>query len=75
MDFGGLILVVLGAAAAIAYLTFVVVAFVQIVRDRSLAWQAQAIWLVTILMLPLGGTIAWFAVGHRTKEFERMLVR
>jgi cell division protein FtsX len=75
MDFGGLILVVLGAAAAIAYLTFVVVAFVQIVRDRSLTWQAQAIWLVTILMLPLGGTIAWFAVGHRTKEFERMLAR
>ncbi|WP_223693124.1 PLDc N-terminal domain-containing protein [Leifsonia poae] len=75
MDTLGVVLVAIGVAAGVVYLTVLVIAFVQVFRDREMAWATQLVWLLSILALPVGGTIAWFAVGHRTKEFERALMR
>jgi cell division protein FtsX len=75
MGFWGIVLVVLAACVAVAYLALLVVAVVQIARNRAMTVSAKAVWLVTVVGLPFGGSIAWLAVGHRTPEFERTFAR
>ena len=75
MGFWGTVLVVLGVLAGALVVAVLAYAIVQVLRDRSITWQARAAWLVTILALPLGGALAWFAVGHRTKEFAGTFAR
>jgi cell division protein FtsX len=75
MGFWGIVLAVLGVSLAVAYLALLVVAVVQIARSRAMTASAKAVWLLTIVGLPFGGSIAWLAVGHRTTEFERTFAR
>ncbi len=75
MGFWGIVLAVLGVSLAVAYLALLVVAVVQIARDRAMTVSAKAVWLLTVVGLPFGGSIAWLAVGHRTTEFERTFAR
>lgn len=75
MGFWGIVLVVFGVLAAAVIVAGAVFAAVQVLRDRSITWQAQLVWLITIVALPLGGALAWFAVGHRTKEFAGTFAR
>ena len=75
MGFWGTFLVVLVVLAAAIVAALLAFAVVQVLRDRSITWRAQAAWLVTIVALPLGGALAWFAVGHRTKEFASTFAR
>ncbi|MFF1635344.1 PLDc N-terminal domain-containing protein [Leifsonia sp. NPDC058248] len=71
MGFWGIVLAVLAVSVAGGYLALFAVAVVQIARDRTMSVSVRAAWLVTIVGLPIGGSIAWLAVGHRTKEFEQ----
>ncbi len=75
MGFWGMLVVALATAAAVASVGLIVVAAVRVLRDRTITWQAQLVWLVTIVALPVGGALAWFAVGHRTREFQRTFAR
>jgi len=75
MGFWGIVFVVLGVLVGIAVVALAALAIVQVVRDRSITWQARLSWSAAIVALPLGGALAWFAVGHRTREFEGTFAR
>ena len=50
----------------LAYVVLVGAALLQVVRDRDVTGVARDVWIVVIVLFPVLGTIAWYAVGHRT---------
>ncbi|PPF87701.1 hypothetical protein C5C03_09565 [Clavibacter michiganensis] len=60
---------------AIAYVALVVAAIVQVVRDRALAGLVRDLWVLGIVLAPIVGALAWFAVGRRTSEAQRAVDR
>ncbi|WP_435092268.1 PLDc N-terminal domain-containing protein [Clavibacter michiganensis] len=63
------------APFAIAYVALVVTALVQVVRDRALAGLARDLWIIGIVLAPVVGALAWFAVGHRAADARRVVDR
>ncbi|MFT2751099.1 PLDc N-terminal domain-containing protein [Clavibacter sp. Sh2088] len=63
------------APLVIAYVALAVAALVQVVRDRSLAAIARDLWVVAVIVFPVLGAIAWFAIGHRTTDAQRAVDR
>ncbi|OUE27889.1 PLDc N-terminal domain-containing protein [Clavibacter michiganensis] len=63
------------APLVIAYVALIVTAIVQVVRDGSLAGLARDLWVVALVVVPVFGAIAWFAVGHRTADAQRAVDR
>jgi hypothetical protein len=60
---------------AVAYVALIVTALVQVVRDRALAGLARDLWILAIVLAPVVGTLAWYAVGHRTADAQRAVAR
>ena len=63
------------APFAIAYVALVVMALVQVVRDRTLAGLARDLWIAAVVLAPVLGALAWFAIGHRTADAQRAVAR
>ncbi|MBF4624565.1 PLDc N-terminal domain-containing protein [Clavibacter sp. VKM Ac-2872] len=60
---------------AIAYVALVVTALVQVVRDRTLAGLSRDLWIAALVLVPVLGALAWYAVGHRTADAQRAIDR
>ncbi len=63
-----------GVVALVVYLGLVIVAAVQILR-AEIADLSKLAWIAAILTFPALAAIAWFALGHRTREFEHYVSR
>ncbi|CCE75863.1 PLDc N-terminal domain-containing protein [Clavibacter nebraskensis] len=63
------------APIAIVYVTLVVAAVLQIVRDRALGGLARDLWVVAVVVFPVLGALAWFGAGHRTTAAQRAVDR
>ena len=57
----------LAAAVVLADLA----AFVSIYRTRVHSRKAKAVWVVIVLLLPLLGALAWFALGRERRGGRR----
>ncbi|WP_440694356.1 PLDc N-terminal domain-containing protein [Clavibacter nebraskensis] len=59
----------------IAYVALAVAAIVQVVRDRGLTGLARDLWVAAVVVFPVLGAIAWFAIGDRTTDAQRAVGR
>lgn len=50
----------IGAAAALALVT----ALASVWRSRHHGRRAKIVWTIVVVLLPLVGPAAWFALGH-----------
>lgn len=57
------LVVLLGGLAALAVLTFIVVAVVQVVREPQLPFPLRAPWIIVLLAAPVIGSLVWSAFG------------
>ncbi|MGN6427600.1 MAG: PLDc N-terminal domain-containing protein [Leifsonia sp.] len=69
-DVLGWVLIVLGFVALAAWLTFIVIAAVQVVRSSRMEYASKLLWIAALVVFPLPGVVAWYAVGDRTRRIE-----
>ena len=62
--------VVSGVCLAV-YAALVITALMQVFRSGSLKEVSRILWIVGIVIFPIIGSLAWFALGHRTPRSER----
>ncbi|WP_349865480.1 PLDc N-terminal domain-containing protein [Leifsonia sp. WHRI 6310E] len=70
-DVLGWVFIIVGFLALAAWLTFVVIAAVQIIRSRQMEYWSKVLWVAALVIFPLLGVLAWYAVGDRTQRVER----
>ncbi|NQX34069.1 PLDc N-terminal domain-containing protein [Herbiconiux sp. VKM Ac-2851] len=55
--------ILLGAAAIALYLAAVIFAIVQISKSSELNSTERSIWIIGVVLAPVWGAIAWYALG------------
>lgn len=66
---GASLTMVVMVAAMAAIVVLWVVAFVQVARAR-MDQTAKAIWVLIIIIAPVIGAAAWFAIGSRSRTLQ-----
>ena len=69
-DVLGWVLIVVGFVALAAWLTFIVIAAVQIVRSSRMEYTSKVLWIAALIIFPLIGVLCWYAFGDRTRRIE-----
>lgn len=69
-DVLGWFLIIVGSLALAAWLTFIVIAAVQIVRSSQMEYVSKVLWIAALVVFPLLGVLAWYAFGDRTRRIE-----
>ncbi|AGW41433.1 hypothetical protein O159_13640 [Leifsonia xyli subsp. cynodontis DSM 46306] len=69
-DILGSVLIIVGFAALAAWLVFIVIAAVQIIRSSEMGYWTKLIWVAALVIFPLLGVIAWYAFGDRTRRIQ-----
>lgn len=72
-DVLGWVLVSVGFVALAAWLTFIVIAAVQIVRSCQMAYWSKVLWIAALVFFPLLGVLCWYAFGDRTRRVENTI--
>ncbi|MBO1741603.1 PLDc N-terminal domain-containing protein [Leifsonia sp. TF02-11] len=72
-DVLGWVLVIVGFVALAAWLTFIVIAAVQIVRSSQMEYWSKVLWIVALVLFPLLGVLCWYAFGDRTRHVENTI--
>jgi len=60
-----IIVIVVGFAAALLVVAFILWALVSISRDRELDPASRTVWLALVLLLPVAGAFAWVFLSSR----------
>jgi hypothetical protein len=69
-DVLGWVLIIVGFLALAAWLAFIVIAAVQIVRSSQMEYVSKVLWVAALVVFPLLGVLAWYAFGDRTRRIE-----
>ncbi|MFC6357058.1 PLDc N-terminal domain-containing protein [Luethyella okanaganae] len=68
-----LLLILLGGIAAVAWLVFIVIAAVQVVRSTTIQYWSKVLWVAALIIFPFLGVVAWYAFGDRTRQVENAI--
>lgn len=67
------VMIIIGFVALAVWLTFAVLAIVQVIRSTSLEYLTKVLWVAGIVVFPAFGTIAWYLFGDRTREAKNAI--
>ena len=65
------VVIVVGFVALAAWLAFVVIAIIQVMRAVNIQYLFKVLWVAALIIFPVIGTIVWYLFGYRTPELER----
>lgn len=52
--------------ALIVVVPMLILSVIQVVRSRALSWLGKVIWLLVIVLVPIIGSVLWFAFKPAT---------
>ena len=74
MDALNIIAIVVGLVAIALILFRIVQAIVQVAAARETVAWFRPVWIAAIVLMPIVGTILWFAFGEQTRRASRSLL-